>query len=70
MLNGVIYSGANDGLGYPFLFLAIYLMQMSPAPAVGKWFYWILCFEILLSIVIGLVVGFVAKYIVKQAEVR
>jgi hypothetical protein len=61
-------SGANDGLGYPFLFLAVYLLQMPVGQAIGKWFYWILAFQILLSIVIGFVVGFVARKALKFAE--
>ncbi|CAO3637853.1 unnamed protein product [Mucor fragilis] len=63
-------SGANDGLGYPFLFLAIYLMQMDVGPAIGKWAYWIMAYNVLLSIVIGLVVGFVARKLLKYAEQR
>jgi len=61
-------SGANDGLGYPFLFLAVYLLQMPTGQAMGKWFYWILAFQILLSIVIGFVVGFIARKALKYAE--
>lgn len=63
-------SGANDGLGYPFLFLAVYLLQMPTGQAIGKWFYWILAFQILLSIIIGFVVGFIARKALKFAEQR
>ncbi|KAK4512345.1 H(+)-transporting V0 sector ATPase subunit d [Mucor velutinosus] len=63
-------SGANDGLGYPFLFLAIYLLQMDVGPAIGKWAYWIMAYNVLLSIVIGLVAGFVARKLLKYAEQR
>lgn len=32
-------AGANDGFGYPFLFLAIYLLKIaSPGHAIGDWF--------------------------------
>ncbi|CEG76702.1 hypothetical protein RMATCC62417_11562 [Rhizopus microsporus] len=61
-------SGANDGLGYPFLFLAVYLMQMDIGPAIGKWAYWIMAFNILLSVVIGFVVGYVARKLLKYCE--
>jgi sodium/hydrogen antiporter len=61
-------SGANDGLGYPFLFLAVYLLQMPTGEAIGKWFYWILAFQILLSTIIGFVVGFIARKALKFAE--
>ncbi|CEP08860.1 hypothetical protein [Parasitella parasitica] len=61
-------SGANDGLGYPFLFLAVYLMQMDVGPAIGKWAYWIMAYNILLSIVIGFVAGYIARKLLKYAE--
>lgn len=63
-------SGANDGLGYPFLFLAIYLLQMDTGAAIGKWAYWIMAYNILLSIVIGGVVGYIARKVLKYAEQR
>ena len=62
------YSGANDGLGYPFLFLAVYLIQMDIGPAIGKWAYWVMAFNILLSIVIGFVVGYIARKLLKYCE--
>src|SRR3954470_3392469 len=62
-------SGANDGLGFPFLFLAVYLMQSdNVGQAVGKWAYWIVAFQILLSIAIGFFVGYVARKVLKFAE--
>ncbi|KAG1207568.1 hypothetical protein G6F69_007944 [Rhizopus microsporus] len=61
-------SGANDGLGYPFLFLAVYLIQMDIGPAIGKWAYWVMAFNILLSIVIGFVVGYIARKLLKYCE--
>ncbi|KAJ1722593.1 hypothetical protein LPJ53_003013 [Coemansia erecta] len=30
-------SGANDGLGYPFLFFALFLMRIGGAKAIGTW---------------------------------
>lgn len=62
------FSGANDGLGYPFLFLAVYLIQMDIGPAIGKWAYWIMAFNILLSVVIGFVVGYIARKLLKYCE--
>lgn len=64
-------SGANDGLGYPFLFLALYIIKYTgngagSAPggvstAMGMWFGENLGYTILLSVVYGAVVGWVAK---------
>ncbi|CAK7271474.1 hypothetical protein SEPCBS119000_004626 [Sporothrix epigloea] len=77
-------SGANDGLGYPFLFLALYLIQYIgfegtaefPVPgggagkAIGLWFGETLCYTILLSVVYGAVVGYLAKELLHYAEKR
>ncbi|CAK7223601.1 hypothetical protein SCUCBS95973_005234 [Sporothrix curviconia] len=77
-------SGANDGLGYPFLFLALYLIQYVgfegtaefPVPAggsgkaIGLWFGETLGYTILLSVVYGAVVGYIAKELLHYAEER
>lgn len=64
-------SGANDGLGYPFLFLALYLIKYTgngaeSAPggastAMGMWFGENLGYTIILSAIYGAAVGWVAK---------
>ncbi|RIA97144.1 Sodium/hydrogen exchanger family-domain-containing protein [Glomus cerebriforme] len=63
-------SAANDGFGLPFLFLAIYLLQMSPGAAIGKWFYYIIGYQILVSIIIGFLIGYIARKLLKLAEER
>jgi NhaP-type Na+/H+ or K+/H+ antiporter len=70
-------SGANDGLGYPFLFIALYLMKyLSPhdgpglgaQKAIGLWFGETLGYTILLSVVYGASVGWIAKELLHWAE--
>ncbi|KAI8335698.1 Sodium/hydrogen exchanger family-domain-containing protein [Chlamydoabsidia padenii] len=62
-------SGANDGMGFPFLFLAIFLInEDSVGSAIGKWVYITLLFQILLSCVIGAVVGWVACKVLQWSE--
>lgn len=64
-------SGANDGLGYPFLFLAIYLTQMENfSDAIFKWSWYIMGYEIGFSIIIGFAVGYVARKLLKFSEKR
>ncbi|KAL2420111.1 putative Na(+)/H(+) antiporter C3A11.09 [Exophiala dermatitidis] len=73
-------SGANDGLGYPFLFLALYLIkytQMGGAgqsggtsKAMGYWFGETWGYTILLSIAYGVAVGWIAKELLHRAEER
>lgn len=71
-------SGANDGLGYPFLFLPLYLLKYTHnigAPggahdAVGLWFGETLGYTILLSVIYGATVGWIAKGLLHWAEER
>ena len=71
-------SGANDGLGYPFLYLALYLIKYTQtdgagqsggiSTAMGYWFGEIWGYTILLSIVYGITVGWIAKELLHFAE--
>lgn len=70
-------SGANDGLGYPFLFLALYIIKYNGADGeppvshgIGLWFGETWGYTILLSVVYGAVVGWVAKELLHFAEER
>jgi sodium/hydrogen antiporter len=73
-------SGANDGLGYPFLFLALYLMKYTgmggvgqpggTSKAMGYWFGDTWGYTILLSVVYGITVGWIAKELLHVAEER
>jgi NhaP-type Na+/H+ or K+/H+ antiporter len=74
----VAESGANDGLGYPFLFLPLYLIlhighggqgqDNNAGTAIGLWFYETWAYTIILSIVYGGVVGWLAKELLHWAE--
>ncbi|KAJ5105196.1 hypothetical protein NUU61_002543 [Penicillium alfredii] len=76
----VAESGANDGLGYPFLFFAIYLLKYTgmggegfsggAGKAMGLWFYETWVYTILLSIVYGVVVGWLSRRLLHWAEER
>jgi hypothetical protein len=74
-------SGANDGLGYPFLFLALYLIKYTghqglgsggggAGKAMGLWFGETWAYVIILSVVYGAVVGWIAKELLHWAEDR
>ncbi|KAI8997832.1 Sodium/hydrogen exchanger family-domain-containing protein [Pilobolus umbonatus] len=63
-------SGVNDGLGAPFLFLAIYLMQMDTGAAIGKFAYWMLGYNIILSAIIGFVIGFASQKLLRFSVER
>ncbi|KAK7921061.1 cation/H+ exchanger [Apiospora marii] len=72
-------SGANDGLGYPFLFFALYLIQYvgdgsshaaggGAREAMGLWFGETWGYTILLSVVYGAVVGKIFLHLLHFAE--
>jgi len=66
-------SGANDGLGYPFLFLPIYIMERGSAGIGGGIKEWIIStwlYQIGVSCVLGALLGFVARVTLKQAHKR
>jgi NhaP-type Na+/H+ or K+/H+ antiporter len=71
-------SGTNDGLGYPFLFFAMYLIKFIGAgasssnatEAMGLWFGLTWGYVIVLSIIYGAVVGWVGKELLHWAEER
>ena len=73
-------SGANDGLGYPFLFLALYLIKYTgddgsgqsggARTAIGLWFGESWGYTIILSVVYGAAVGWLAKELLHWAEER
>ena len=71
-------SGANDGLGYPFLFLALYLIKYtgghdlshshSVRTAIGLWFSETWGYTVILSVLYGAFVGWLAKELLYRAE--
>lgn len=73
-------SGANDGLGYPFLFFALYLIKYvgsdgqgqtgGAAKAMGYWFGENWGYTIILGALYGAVVGYLAQELLHWAEER
>ncbi|KAJ1726640.1 hypothetical protein LPJ61_005049 [Coemansia biformis] len=61
-------SGANDGLGYPFLFFALYLMRIGGGKAIGTWLYATCVYQVLLSTAIGAIAGYVGRKALRLAE--
>ena len=53
-------SGANDGLAYPFVFLAILMIQEPPGQAVLQWVTRVILWEVLGAVVLGALIGYVA----------
>ncbi|KAJ2855548.1 hypothetical protein J3B02_002105 [Coemansia erecta] len=61
-------SGANDGLGYPYLYLALYLLKFSKGEALTRWFVVIILWEVVLSVVLGALIGWVAMKLLQYAR--
>lgn len=76
----VAESGVNDGFGYPFLFLPLYLLRCSVDHEVGQsnglstvlkdWFLQIWVYMIGLGVVYGITIGWLAKELLRRAEAR
>ena len=74
----VAESGANDGLGYPFLFFGMYLLKYvgmggmgysgGAGKAIGLWFYETCVYTILLSVAYGTAVGWLSRKLLHWAE--
>ncbi|KAJ3094334.1 hypothetical protein HDU97_008200 [Phlyctochytrium planicorne] len=62
-------SGMNDGLGTPFLFLALYLLRKSSNPglAIGEWLWKILIYQIFLAAAVGIIMALAAQHLLKFA---
>ncbi|GAA5929313.1 hypothetical protein JCM10213_006346 [Rhodosporidiobolus nylandii] len=68
-------SGANDGLGYPFLFLAVFIMQRhnesrSISSSLQHWVVTTWLYQILLACAVGAVIGYVGRKTLKFAHTR
>jgi sodium/hydrogen antiporter len=73
-------SGANDGLGYPFLFIPLFWMYHNSVaedgtqsvvwPALQHWVMETWLYVILLSVVYGAIVGWIAKALLRRAYAR
>jgi len=66
-------SGANDGLGFPFIYLGLYLVHVhtngeSLASGLQRWIVHIWIYDIALSIAMGIVIGYLARKSLKYAE--
>ncbi|WVR05954.1 hypothetical protein IAU60_002981 [Kwoniella sp. DSM 27419] len=74
----VAEAGANDGLGFPFLFIGVYLILIhepthpwhTVGGAIGEWFYNIVLYQVALACIIGTLIGYVARKLLQFARTR
>lgn len=63
-------AGANDGFGYPYLFLGLYLSDFNVAKAIWTWVVDTALYTILLSVAYGGLVASVLGWCLKRCEKR
>lgn len=68
-------SGANDGLGFPFMYIALFLVERnthhhSLGWSIWEWIVQTWLYDIALSCGVGVVIGFIASKTLKFARTR
>jgi NhaP-type Na+/H+ or K+/H+ antiporter len=63
-------SGCNDGMAFPFVYLAIYLIHYRPdANAVAfHWFCYTILYECIFGAIFGVAVGYIARRTIRWAH--
>ncbi|KAK4504658.1 hypothetical protein PRZ48_002619 [Zasmidium cellare] len=63
-------SGCNDGMAFPFIYLALYLLHYRPdANAVAyHWFCFTILYECVFGAFYGVVVGYIARRLIRLAH--
>lgn len=62
-------SGANDGLGLPFVFLVVYLNRFTDeGVGFGWWFLKVFIYQIGMTIVLAVILGLLARKTLKAAQ--
>lgn len=63
-------SGANDGLAYPFVFLAILMLERPASEALVHWLTLTLLWEVLAAVAFGALLGYAAGWLLQLAKNR
>lgn len=63
-------SGSNDGLAYPFVFLAILMIQEPPGQAIFQWVFRVVLWEVLGAVALGALIGYGAGKLLEWARAR
>jgi Na(+)/H(+) antiporter len=65
-------SGCNDGMAFPFIYLAIYIIRYHhhPNEVALEWFCVSILYECVFGAVYGVVVGYIARHAVRYAHER
>lgn len=61
-------AGVNDGLAFPIVFLALYLLNAEGSGDLGQWFVKILLYESILCAILAYGVGYACGYLLKKTH--
>ncbi|KAI8628725.1 alkali metal cation/H+ antiporter Nha1 C terminus-domain-containing protein [Xylariaceae sp. FL1651] len=63
-------SGCNDGMAFPFIYLALYLIQdhLDAQQTTYHWFVYTIIYECIFGAFYGFVIGYIARHGIKYAE--
>lgn len=63
-------SGCNDGMAFPFIYLALYLIQdhLSAKEVTYHWIVYTILYECIFGAIYGFTVGYIARHAIKAAE--
>lgn len=63
-------SGCNDGMAFPFIYLALYLIQdhLDARETTFHWFVYTIIYECIFGAFYGFMVGYIARHGIKYAE--
>ncbi|KAK6852105.1 sodium/hydrogen antiporter [Apiospora arundinis] len=65
-------SGCNDGMAFPFIYLALYLIQdhLDAKETTYHWIVYTILYECVFGAIYGFLVGYIARHSIKFAEKR
>ncbi|KAI0879182.1 alkali metal cation/H+ antiporter Nha1 C terminus-domain-containing protein [Hypoxylon argillaceum] len=63
-------SGCNDGMAFPFVYLALYLIQdhLGARETTFHWFVYTILYECIFGAFYGFMIGYIARHGIKYAE--
>lgn len=65
-------SGCNDGMAFPFVYLALYLISehLDAAHTTKHWFLYTILYECIFGAILGFAIGYIARHAIRMAEER
>lgn len=63
-------SGCNDGMAFPFIYLAVYIARYRPHTdkVALHWFCYTVLYECIFGAIYGFIIGYMARHAIKAAE--